>query len=146
MPTEGRVVFSRWRVDLCGHTLEWISDLIGTDYMRRWQLRLPWCTLRLHHILRSDDDRDFHDHPMDFISLILSGGYIEHTPDGDQRRYLPGDLNRRKAEDLHRLELPDGPVWTFVLAKPFRRVWGFTTEDGWIAADEYDNYKRGKQH
>lgn len=34
----------------------------------------------LHHILKSDPDREHHDHPWDFYSLILAGGYWEETP------------------------------------------------------------------
>jgi hypothetical protein len=47
----------------------------GGSYMRRYIFRTPWFTLRLHHILRSDDDRHLHDHPFDFTSFLLTGGY-----------------------------------------------------------------------
>lgn len=49
------------------------------DYMRRWILRTPWGTVRIHNILRSDLDRDMHDHPFDFTSILLKGGYYETT-------------------------------------------------------------------
>lgn len=35
--------------------------------------------IRLHHILRSDDDRALHDHPWWYLSIILKGGYWEVT-------------------------------------------------------------------
>lgn len=136
--TAGRIIYSRWKWKF---EVEWISDLISADYMRRWQLRVPQGALRLHHILRGDDDRDYHDHPMDFTSLVLSGGYIEHSPDKEPRKFLPGDVNRKRAEDLHRLELIGDDAWTIVLAGPFRRDWGFKTEDGWVVAGDYDAYK-----
>jgi hypothetical protein len=136
--TAGRVVYNRWRWRF---EIEYVSDLISADYMRRWQLRVPQGALRLHHILRGDMDRDCHDHPMDFTSLVLSGGYIEHTPDKEPRKFLPGDVNRKRAEDLHRLELIGDDAWTIVLAGPFRRDWGFETEDGWVVAGDYDAYK-----
>ena len=34
----------------------------------------------IHKILKSDDDKDLHDHPWDFFHLILSGGYWEEIP------------------------------------------------------------------
>src|SRR5207249_3630974 len=46
--------------------------------MRRWTLRTPIGMLRVHHILRSDSDRDYHDHPMDFVSLIF-GGWVHRA-------------------------------------------------------------------
>jgi hypothetical protein len=52
------------------------------DYMRRWIFQTPWGTIHLHHILRSDGDRAFHDHPWNFTSILLSGGYTELRPTG----------------------------------------------------------------
>lgn len=49
-------------------------------YMRRWILHTPFGDLRLHHILRSDHDRDLHDHPFDFWTFLLTGGYTEWLP------------------------------------------------------------------
>jgi hypothetical protein len=108
------------------------------DYMRRWLLCTPWFTLRLHKILRSDQDRDLHDHPWDFLSFILSGAYAELTPDGRERAFVPGDVNVKRAEDLHSLRLLNGdPVWTLVVTGPRRRRWGFATPSGWVHWREY---------
>lgn len=114
---------------------------------------LPF-NLFLHHIVRSDHDRDLHDHPWDFCSLILKGGYIEETPahanlketggwyNGrlytKKRWYGPGSFNRKKATDAHRLEMGSKEgTWTlFWRAKP-QRVWGFHTEQGWQRHDKY---------
>lgn len=138
--TESHVVYRRWR--LLG--FEYRSDLIAHDYMRRWSLKTPWGTLRLHHILRSDNDREFHDHPMDFTSLILVGGYVEHRPGGESRLFMPGAVVRRRAEDLHRLELVGESAWTVLATSPYRRAWGFATEDGWVAAEHYDAWRASK--
>lgn len=135
--TAGRVLYRRWRLGV----FEFRSDLIARDYMRRWTLTTPWGMLRLHHILRSDARDHYHDHPMDFTSLILRGGYVEHRPDHEPQRYLPGDVVRRRAEDLHYLELIGDSAWTFLVTGPIRREWGFQTEDGWIVAGEYDGWK-----
>jgi hypothetical protein len=53
-------------------------------YLRRFYLfRSKWFGLNfgdvyLHHIVRSDDDPDPHDHPWGFTGLILKGGYTDH--------------------------------------------------------------------
>jgi hypothetical protein len=122
---------------------EFTASHLG-DYMHRWIFRTPWFTVRLHHILRSDDDRHFHDHPFDFTSFLLTGGYIEQTPLPGLppqfftiRRHWPQfSIVRRKAEDLHKLTLTK-PVWTFVISGPKRREWGFETEQGWVHWEEY---------
>lgn len=127
-------------------------------YMRRWILRTPWGTLRVHNVMKSDEGRDFHDHPFNFTSLILWGGYLEHRPgceadSFDDYRwcrilaygracactyYGPGSIVRRKAEDLHRLELINGHAWTFVVSSRYLRQWGFQLKDGsWVSHEEY---------
>jgi hypothetical protein len=111
------------------------SDLI--DYMHRWRLRTPWFQIRIHHILRSDNDRALHDHPFTFLSFILKGEYHEVTPSGTQlwKRF---SIIFRRAEDQHRLILDSGPVWTLVIGGPYRREWGFYTPSGWKRWDQYD--------
>lgn len=136
--TEGRVLYRRWSLG----GFEYRSDLIATDYMRRWTVKTPWGMLRLHHILRSDHDRHYHDHPMSFVSLILAGGYIEHRPHQAPRRCAPGSVVVRRAEDMHRLQLIGKDAWTLVLTGPVRRAWGFATESGWVHAAEYDAWRR----
>lgn len=45
-------------------------------YMVRWVLNLgPLGSIRLHHWWRSDDRRAKHDHPADFVTLVLKGSY-----------------------------------------------------------------------
>lgn len=47
-------------------------------YLRRFYLfRSQPFNLFLHHILRSDDDPDPHDHPWSFLSLVLKNGYLD---------------------------------------------------------------------
>lgn len=57
-------------------------------YLRRFFLwRSKSGSVYLHHFFRSDDDPDPHDHPWDFTSLILKGGYRDEqwlfTPNRD---------------------------------------------------------------
>lgn len=116
------------------------DEIVGPDgsvYMRRYYVaktRFGW--VRIHEILRSDQDRHLHDHPWNFISLILSGGYTEHTPEG-VRKYGPMSLLYRRAEALHRLTL-EGTAWTFVVTGPKKRSWGFQTERGWVYYRDYE--------
>lgn len=93
-------------------------------------------SVRFHHLLASDADRDLHDHPWDFVSLILEGSYIETTP-AAERRFSAGDVLVHRAEDAHRLTLPDGPVWSYVTTGPFVKTWGFQTPRGWVSWHDY---------
>ena len=109
----------------------------GVAYMQRHYLaRAPGYSLRLHHLLVDDAGRDLHDHPWNYTTMLLTGGYREHTPDDAVEYWAPCILSRR-AEQLHRLELLDGPMWTYVVTGRVRRRWGFQTEHGWVAEADY---------
>lgn len=93
--------------------------------------------LFVHCFCRSDDDGALHDHPFDFWSLILWGGYHEHA-EGTVRWYGPLRLLRRPAEWAHRVELPPGKkCWTLVWTSPKRRSWYFHCPKGMVEWREY---------
>lgn len=109
----------------------------GLDrYLTRWTLlgrRFgPGPKLFLHCFHRGDAEDYFHDHPWPFWSLILAGGYHEHTPAG--RRWCgPLRFLRRPAEWRHRVTLPAGRrCWTLVWTGTKTRSWGFWCPAGWI--------------
>lgn len=115
-----------------------IQDGTGDPYLIRWRLvDSPWFGIYLHKIIRSDHDRHLHDHPFDFVSIMLRGCYLEYL----RGRVLP--LSRaavsvafRRAEQAHRLEV-SAPCWTLVARGARRRSWGFYVDDGWVRSDEY---------
>ena len=145
-------------------------------YMRRWWVipRNRFFNIYLHNILRSDDDRALHDHPWWSISIILRGGYIEHTPEGTFVRRM-GWIRFRKATARHRLQLRDHyskahwidnpaeiggtiggriwhvplrPAWTLFITGRRVRDWGFHCPKGWVPwqqfTDPTDSGKIGK--
>lgn len=139
-----------------------VIETEGNPYLVRWTIfSCSWFGIFIHKILRSDDDRDLHDHPWDFWSLILWGHYREYVPADWPPAFVkdemivksklcgPGSLVRHKARDAHRLELMPEltldlvgpayvrtgkfiPVWTLFIHGPRKREWGFYTPQGWI--------------
>lgn len=103
--------------------------------VRYYLVRCRWFGIFLHHLTRSDNARDLHDHPWAFVSLLLTGGYYEHTPAGRfwRRRW---SLLYRPATWLHCLEL-ERPIWTLVIRGREVRPWGFVTPRGWIGYQQY---------
>jgi hypothetical protein len=84
----------------------------------------------LHLFHRSDAD-EHHDHPWNFVSVILWRGYVEETPKG-KRRVWPGMVLFRRAAHRHSVKLVDGkPALTLVIRGPYVREWGFFTARGW---------------
>jgi hypothetical protein len=102
-------------------------------------LETPIGSLNLHHFLRGDEDRDLHDHPFAFATLILSGGYVEQLPRiGEPQshpfRYVtrrPGSILFRSATWIHRVDLIRDDAWTLIAMSRKTRDWGFFTKNGW---------------
>ncbi len=104
----------------------------------------PFARIVIHRFCRSDRD-GFHDHPWDFETYILSGGYWEDTPDGIFWRG-PGFHGKRKATDFHRVQLDHEKAgedtWTLFMMGPKEKEWGFLDKDGkWVKWDIYLNSK-----
>lgn len=125
-------------------------------YMERYWIipkkpYLPFAA-RLHHILRSDNDRDLHDHPWDYASYILDGGYWEILPKSQKQPFAddrdennvtktwwgPGSFRTASATTRHRLIVPAGKTaWTLFIHRPKSRDWGFGTPNGWVHNEQY---------
>lgn len=133
-------------------------------YLRRFYLspRVRWLPLQvfLHHILL-DDDRNLHDHPWDFVSIILRGSYREfvrcvyaHKVWIREKIARPGSALFNRVEHTHRVEIIK-PVWSLVIARRPRRKWGFWTEwhaengvlvEKWTPADVFLDDPRVYDH
>lgn len=127
----------------------------GDLYLRRYFLRgfetdSQWF---LHYIPRPDKDRTPHDHPWDFTSWVLAGGYTEHVacdwckdPEIEPCDNCPGWWPQKRlwlsrqsvsAEFTHRIDSVKPGTWTLVHTGPKRRSWGFWTEAGFVGWRKY---------
>ncbi len=116
-------------------------------YMIRWQLikdktstlgesRDLKFNIYLHKIMLSDEPV-LHDHPWDYFTFILWGGYWEHTPEGKFWRG-PGHWRFSKAKSLHWIEVPEGSYALSLFMRTKKtRTWGFNTNKGWVDYKKY---------
>ena len=96
----------------------------------------------IHKFLKSDPD-DLHDHPWEFRTFILAGGYWEHTEEGTFWRG-PGSYRYAPANTFHRVELDKNIpyCWTLFIPSISKKDWGFKTMQGWIQHEKYFEMKR----
>lgn len=115
---------------------------------RKW---FPF-NVTLHRIKRSDFPI-FHDHPWSYMTIILKGGYYEHTPIFNERGEKfaelvkwkgPGSIIKRKATDYHWLELSNGvPTLSLFFMGRQTRKWGFLVpnpllkQHEWVESEKY---------
>jgi len=129
----------------------------NVKYLIRWTLLRLWGgrALYLHKIVGSDWAREPHDHPKDFVSIGLWGGYTEeryeHKGTGvypsvgpvfvrmRSQRFTAPWFRKFPATHIHRLLIEPGKsAWTLVYVGPRKQDWGFFHEDG--KRELFDNY------
>lgn len=122
-------------------------------YMKRLHLlHTPWGGVMLNFISRTDPWPDQHDHPANFWSFILRGGYIEYRGNKVRGYYswrktryrkftkrLWFMVNRMKADEntLHSITWTDPDTLILVFYGPRKREWGYHTPNGWVGWREY---------
>ena len=120
-------------------------------YMGRWWLFNPysrtnnkpkywWCpwSIRVHHIMRPDADRDLHDHPWNARTIILRGWYeeerlIDAPAEAFDVKYTfirqRGDTAKLGFGEYHRIDrISPGGVYTLFISGPWQGVWGFMVD------------------
>lgn len=112
----------------------------GDEQPYLWRLiifRCHWFSIMLHVFQDSDDDC-LHDHPWDFVSIILLGGYYERDGDNKLTWYSAGSILRRKADWKHQVVLhKKQKAVTLIITTGKKRSWGFWSPIGWIAWFRY---------
>ena len=138
----------------------------GSVYLERWGYECKWFGVYLHRMDAPDPGVHLHNHPWQFASLILKGGYTEertstknavqwakdaqhferhpmlpqgtHIPRGVvmQRRWL--SFKGFGYNECHRItHLNKEHSWSLIFRGPKRYAWGFYTEDGYVESDLY---------
>lgn len=125
----------------------------GEVYLRRYfVVNTRGFRVFVHNIRREDDDRDPHDHPASFLTLVLRGGYTDEEHERVRRvrawlltgqvdyqdKLRAGSVRFRRAEHVHRVRdvLPN--TWTLTIWGRYRRDWGFWDQNwNWIHWREY---------
>ena len=98
----------------------------------------------IHKIFMSDT-RHLHNHPWNYITVILSGGYWEHTDKGVFWRG-PGSIRFNSAKNLHFLRLgsrnvegrvEEIPCTTLFIRFKKKQNWGFIVDNQFIDSKVY---------
>jgi hypothetical protein len=126
-----------------------IPCLDGLVYLVRLRLvQTPWFGIYLHDIHEPDGDRDPHNHPWSFLSIVLRGYYVERLyihPDtrrGEYReqRWRWLSLHRMGRRSAHRIVEAGPGLKTLIITGPRQSGWGFFTDDGsFVPWQEYEH-------
>jgi len=134
-----------WKLQL-GPIKFWRRKVVSQNtYIERLDLiRTPWFEVKLHFMQGPDPERDPHDHPWPFLSLVLRGSYTEHRHLGfGHNTHASLEYTHRwynwmpQPTQAHRIVAVEPGTVTLVLTGGRSREWGFHTRDGWVPWHEY---------
>lgn len=133
----------------------WERETIGNPecpILFRWTLvRVGTKKVMLHRFLPNSRDRDPHDHPWSFVTVVLAGSYLDvnyrDCPRGigqcescrNEERMTRGKVRFRPALHTHQTVAGPRGCWTLVLTfGGAGRPWGFWRDNSWWTWKEYD--------
>lgn len=126
-------------------------------YLRRWHLlKTKWLSVYLHNISDGDPGAHAHDHPADYLTIVLRGGYVELRIWGANphpvkieregggatvetavdafhavKSFVTG-VHFRRAEEIHHISAVRPNTWTLWIRFKNRREWGFWLATGFF--------------
>lgn len=111
----------------------------GVPQFRRYTLlKTPWFGIHIHKIYKSDIDDHPHNHPWNFLSVILYGSYQEMDKNnmlGSMRTM--GDFYILKTEDYHKIYHGDPATVLVFSGKRTNDNWGYWTRNGFVDWKRY---------
>ncbi len=108
--------------------------------MHRWTLLdVGFAKLMIHHFLPTQRDRDHHDHPRGFVTVVIKGGYDDIQFGGKVDRVRAPTIRIRHAEHAHITVAGKKGAWTIVVMGPKIREWGFFRDNRWWPWRKYED-------
>lgn len=124
-----------------------IRSKTGELHFQRWAVfETSLVSLYIHKILKEDKDLHQHNHPWNFVSIILKGCYLvsELFAEDYSHLYLRhksfGSVTKMTYDDFHKIvKIEKGPVWSLLLAYGKRKSWGYLVNGGIVESGSLVN-------
>ena len=116
-----------------------VTSLFNPYPESRSKRNFDWLPLsiRIHKIIKEDNDRHLHDHPSNARTFILKGWYKEERLNGFNTRKL-GETSRLNFGEYHRItEVCEEGVYTLFVTGKYRGTWGFLVDGVKVKYREY---------
>ncbi len=121
-----------------------IKSKDGVLHFRRWRiLSLPFLKINLHGIYMHDEDKHLHNHPWNFISIVLKGWYSERLEGDKINVRYPGNIAMRKKDAFHKIDsLQSKSIYTLNFMWGKQEVWGYKVKGKFVDHETYRELKR----
>ena len=129
-----------------------IRSRAGVLHFKRWAIiECKWFNIYIHYIGHSDMDKHPHNHPWEFTTFILKGGYVSknyfpfplitNSVIKYTQECLPLDRVKGSIDIYHKIRLIR-PTYTLVFTGPrINNDWGYLVDGKHIDAEEYRRRK-----
>lgn len=97
---------------------------IGEKFTRYQILKTRWFNIYLHQLDAPNWHPTCHDHPWNFITILLWNGYQEFS-EGKFWRRRAGSILYRPANFAHNVITPYGTSWSLIFTTKKTRDWAF---------------------
>lgn len=123
-------------------TVKEIKSKEGELHFKRFAIiECNWFSIYIHTIYKEDEDEHYHDHPWNYASIILYGGFMELTK-GSWRILTIGSISIQSAERVHKIAyLYSDKVTSLFFTGPRKREWGYKVKGEWIDNVTYRKLK-----
>lgn len=139
-----------------------VPDIDNPSKTYLWRLRIvgtPWFSIFVHKIMLPDNRPVLHDHPWNFFSVVIKGGYMEFVPGPfyatskvvkrfNKKTVKQATHSSRYVDDagwdveksLHWIAVLDRvPTWTLVFAGRRKRTWGYYDQENiWTPFNKHE--------
>jgi hypothetical protein len=94
--------------------------------------------LLVHRFVPGASDKDPHDHPRGFVTVVVRGGYDDVNPAGTVERLRAPAIRYRPATHCHVTNVHADGALTVVVMGPLVRAWGFVRDGHWWPWPDYE--------
>ena len=113
----------------------------------RWRLlHTPWFGIYIHKWNKPDPRPTLHNHPWNFISIILWGRYAESRHDysmgvGNRFDVVKRWINIKGRSDFHTVIGVIKPTWSLMFVGKTHQDWGYKDKGKYISFDKHPHSK-----
>jgi hypothetical protein len=121
-----------------------IKSKCGKLHFRRWELlKTKKFSIWIHGIYAPDNDLHLHNHPWDYMSLVLWGSFLEEDEDSCCNKRGRFSFSKKKSYKFHKIShLFSSKVYTlFISYNRDGDNWGYLVDGYFINHKEYRDMK-----
>lgn len=126
--------------------LKWVKEIKSKEgelHFKRFSIfACRYFSIYIHHIYKADQDKHLHNHPWNYVSMVIKGSYLEQSVAG-VNHIMPFSFNYAKRNRFHKiLKLNDEKVISIFITGKRHKTWGYNVDNFYIEHDVYRQNKR----